>query len=61
MIQDKLKQKLGFLVDAPKQGSGNTNDGNMARKFFDNLDIVSDVTGKTIFKFSYDMKQSHNF
>lgn len=46
MIQKALKEELGFLVDAPKQGSGNTNDGNMSRKFFDNIDVVSEVTGK---------------
>lgn len=47
MIQQSLRDKLGFLVDAPKQGSGNTNDGNMARKFFDNVDIVHQVTGES--------------
>lgn len=43
-IQKKLKIHLGVVVDAPKQGSGSTNDGNTARKFFNNTDIVSPVT-----------------
>lgn len=45
-IQDELKEKLGILVDVPKQNFGNSNDGNLGRKFFSNVDIVSDVTGK---------------
>lgn len=46
LIQTELKKRLGFLVDAPKQGSGNTNDGNMSRRFFNEIEIVSEVTGK---------------
>lgn len=49
-IQDKLRASLGILVDAPKQGFGSTNDGNTARKFFANVDIVSEVTGLCYFK-----------
>ena len=29
----------------PKQGSGNTNDGNMARKFFEFATVSADITG----------------
>lgn len=47
-IQNDLKARLGILVDAPTQGSGNTDDGNTARKFFDNIDVVSSVTGKHV-------------
>lgn len=36
---------LGIQVDKPKQGFGSTNTGNVARKFFDNIDVVSEVTG----------------
>lgn len=46
-IQTELK-KLGILVDAPKQGYGCTNDGNTARTFFANLEVVSRVTSKDI-------------
>uniref|UniRef100_A0ABD2X790 Uncharacterized protein n=1 Tax=Trichogramma kaykai TaxID=54128 RepID=A0ABD2X790_9HYME len=43
MIDGKTRfcKKLGILVDTPTQGAGNTNDGNMARKFFANTEIVS--------------------
>ena len=49
-IQDKLRQSLGILVDAPTPGAGNTDDGNTARTFFNNIDIVAEITGtfKTI-------------
>lgn len=32
-------------MDVPKQGSGTSNNGNTARKFFKNHEIVSDITG----------------
>lgn len=47
-IQNELKAKLGILVDAPTQGSGNTDDGNTARKFFKNIDIIASVKGKNV-------------
>ncbi|CAB0044283.1 unnamed protein product [Trichogramma brassicae] len=34
----------GGSVDTPTQGAGNTNDGNMVRKFFANTKIVSKIT-----------------
>jgi len=37
---------LGIVVDAPNQGTGNSNNGNTARKFFKNADFVASVTGK---------------
>lgn len=45
-IQTKFYEKMGLVVDRPKQGGGNTNDadGNTARKFFDNPDIVAEIT-----------------
>lgn len=33
-LQNQLRSELGILVDFPKQGGGNTNDGNTARTFF---------------------------
>lgn len=33
-LQEDFRQKLGLLIDVVKQGVGNTNDGNTARKFF---------------------------
>lgn len=36
---------MGLVVDQPKQGGGNSNDGNTARKFFKDPSIVSQITG----------------
>lgn len=45
-IQQLLRTEIGILVDYPKQGgSGNSNDGNTARRFFQNPNIVSRITG----------------
>ena len=44
-IQDKLRQELGLIVDIPLQGSGTSNDGNSARIFFNNYEIVHRITG----------------
>lgn len=38
-------REIGLVVDQPKQGGGNSNDGNTARKFFDNPAKVSEITG----------------
>ncbi|KAG5890325.1 hypothetical protein JTB14_009140 [Gonioctena quinquepunctata] len=45
IIQDEFKTKLGILVDKPKHGYGSTNDGNSARRFFENYEISADITG----------------
>jgi hypothetical protein len=44
-IQEQVHQRLGLIVDVPKQGYGNTNDGNSARRFFENPALVSEITG----------------
>lgn len=44
-IYRELKKHLGLNVDRPAQGSGNTNNGNTARRFFDNAETVAKVTG----------------
>lgn len=33
-IQKSFKEEMGLLVDIPKAGFGNTNDGNTSRRFF---------------------------
>ena len=43
-IQDELRKKLGIRVDYPVPGFGSSNTGNIARKFFNNVDIVSEIT-----------------
>lgn len=50
-IQNDLHKELGILVDVPTQGSGNTNDGNTARRFFNNFEVVSRITGDPILRF----------
>lgn len=42
--QAAFRQQLGLIVDQPKQGFGSTNDGNTARRFFQNATISSDIT-----------------
>lgn len=42
-IQAKFKQ-IGLIVDKPKQGGGNTNDGNMARRFFKDPSKSAEIT-----------------
>lgn len=44
-IQKSLKSELGLIVDRPKPGYGSTNDGNTARRFFENCETTSVVTG----------------
>lgn len=43
-IQIEIRDQLGILVDCVKQGAGNTNDGNVARKFFSAYSKVSSIT-----------------
>ncbi|KAL4713599.1 hypothetical protein ACJJTC_016682 [Scirpophaga incertulas] len=40
-----FREELGLNIDKPKQVSGNTNDGNTARRFFQNYHCSSDITG----------------
>lgn len=44
-IQEKFKSKMGLLIDMPKQTTGNTNDGNTARRFFRNAVESAEITG----------------
>lgn len=43
-IQREFRSRLGLIIDTPKQGFGNTNDGNTARRFFEYPDITSEIT-----------------
>lgn len=46
IIQQKFKSELGLLIDVPKAGgSGTSNDGNTARRFFNNSTQSADITG----------------
>lgn len=44
-IHDRFKEEMGLKVDEPKQGSGNTNDGNTARRAFQEEDTFADISG----------------
>lgn len=47
-IQTKFREQMGILVDMPKAGFGNTNDGNTSRRFFANPEIAAEITGVDI-------------
>lgn len=44
-VQEKFRNRLGLLVDIPKPGYGTTNDGNTARRFFENPKEGASITG----------------
>lgn len=44
-ITDNFYKVMGLVVDQPKQGGGNSNDGNTARKFFAEPEKASNITG----------------
>ncbi|XP_046809001.1 uncharacterized protein LOC124420405 [Lucilia cuprina] len=45
IIQEKFKTQLGLIIDRPKPGMGNYNDGNTARRFFKHYTLTSEITG----------------
>lgn len=47
-IQTTFKEEMGLLVDIPKPGFGNTNDGNTSRRFFADPECSSRITGINI-------------
>ena len=44
-IKRRFREELSLVVDTPKQGFGNTNTGNTARRAFEESAIFSDITG----------------
>lgn len=45
-VQTEFRERLGLIVDKPKSGgSGTSNDGNTARRFFSNSEISAEITG----------------
>lgn len=44
-IQDEFRTKLGLIVDVPKAGFGNSNDGNTSRRFFADHELSATITG----------------
>jgi hypothetical protein len=45
IIQKSFKEEMGLLVDIPKAGFGNTNDGNTSRRFFAEPEVSARITG----------------
>ena len=48
-IIQKVQERLGITIDTPTSNGGNTNDGNTARIFFNNIDVILEITGIFIF------------
>lgn len=44
-IQNAFREEMGLLVDIPKAGFGNTNDGNTSRRFFSDPETAARITG----------------
>lgn len=44
-IISKFKSEMGLIIDVPKSGSGTTNDGNTARRFFENPAKTAEIVG----------------
>lgn len=44
-VQTRFRELLGLHIDKPRQGSGNSNDGNTARRFFQNYQCSAEITG----------------
>lgn len=55
VIQEKFRKETGLIVDVPKSGFGNTNDGNTSRRFFADPQKASEITGVD-FGFIYRLK-----
>jgi hypothetical protein len=47
-VQKRFREELGLNIDKPRQGTGNSNDGNTARRFFYNASCSADITGVDI-------------
>lgn len=47
-IQEAFRRATGMLLDVVKQGSGNTNTGNTARRFFADPELTGRLTGLSV-------------
>ncbi|XP_049301884.1 uncharacterized protein LOC125775388 [Bactrocera dorsalis] len=43
-IIKEFREKAGLIIDQPKPGCGNSNDGNTARRFFQNAELSASIT-----------------
>lgn len=39
-----FKERVGILIDVPKHGPGSSNNGNTARRFFQDPEAASEIT-----------------
>ena len=44
-IQKKFWEEVGLIVDVPQHGSGTSNNGNTAGRFFQDSELTSSITG----------------
>ena len=42
-IQDSFKKELGLRIDIPKEGGGTPNDGNIARRYSENVAVTAKI------------------
>ncbi|KAJ4438245.1 hypothetical protein ANN_14184 [Periplaneta americana] len=47
-IQNQFKNRMGIIVDVPKPGFGNSNDGNTSRRFFMDPALSAEITGMNV-------------
>lgn len=59
-VQKRFREEMGLIIDKPRQVSGNSNDGNTARRFFYNASCTAEITGvdETLIKRLYIILQS---
>lgn len=50
-LQEELWKKMSPVVDEPKLGYGNSNDGNIVRKFFSKLSAIISGIDKELIRF----------
>lgn len=59
-VQKRFREELGLIIDKPRQLSGNSSDGNTARRFFYNYTCSANITGvdETLIKRLYIILQA---
>lgn len=50
-IQQRFFIEAGLRIDFPKPGFGSSNDGNTARRFFNNISQSAEITGEFTVKY----------
>lgn len=47
-IQQEFRKEMGLIIDKPKHGGGTSNDGNTARRFFQDPESTANITGVNV-------------